>query len=73
MKTLDKWYAASALIITAVFLLSAFGNNRFPFFLDIYYHLNVMRGFDSAGGVVNWAFWELAPSGQPLINPHYSI
>ncbi len=68
MKTI-KWYTASASIITAVFLLSAFGGNRFPFFLDIYYHLNVMRGFDSAGGVVNWAFWELAPAGQPLIYP----
>jgi len=69
MKTINKWHAASFLIITAVFLLSAFGNNRFPYFLDIYYHLNIMRGFDSAGGIVHRAFWELAPSGQPLIYP----
>ncbi|MFA5164610.1 MAG: hypothetical protein WC481_03500 [Candidatus Omnitrophota bacterium] len=28
-----------------------------------------MRGFDSAGGVVTTAFWELAPIGQPLVYP----
>ncbi len=41
----------------------------FPVFIDIYYHLSVMRGFDTAGGVVAYDFWEYAPGGRPHLYP----
>ena len=40
-----------------------------PKFLDIYYHLGVMKGFADAGGYVTRAFWEYAPSGRPHLYP----
>jgi hypothetical protein len=68
MKNLS-WITASIAVLAAVIALTALNFTRFPFFLDIYYHLNVMRGFDMAGGVVGRAFWELSPIGQPLLYP----
>jgi hypothetical protein len=65
----SSWVISSIALLAAVLVLTIVNLPRFPFFLDIYYHLNVMRGFDTAGGVVTTAFWELAPSGQPLIYP----
>lgn len=65
----SSWITASIAVLAAVIALTAVNFPRFPFFLDIYYHLNVMRGFDTAGGVVGRAFWELAPIGQPLVYP----
>lgn len=40
-----------------------------PKFLDVYYHLSVMKGFADAGGYVTQAFWEYAPSGRPHLYP----
>jgi hypothetical protein len=40
-----------------------------PKFLDIYYHLGVVKGFDEAGGYVGRAFWEAAPAGRPHLYP----
>jgi hypothetical protein len=40
-----------------------------PRFLDIYYHLAVVKGFADAGGYVTSAFWEYAPSGRPHLYP----
>ncbi|MFA6356758.1 MAG: hypothetical protein WCY23_06595, partial [Candidatus Omnitrophota bacterium] len=65
----SSWITASIAVLAAVIALTAVNFPRFPFFLDIYYHLNVMRGFDAAGGIVGRAFWELAPIGQPLLYP----
>ena len=65
----SAWVISSIALLAAVLLLAIVNLPRFPLFLDIYYHLNVMRGFDTAGGVVTTAFWELAPSGQPLFYP----
>ncbi len=42
---------------------------RFPFFIDTYYHLSVLRGFHDAGGWVGRAFWEYAPVGRPHLYP----
>lgn len=65
----SAWIISSSALLAAVLVLTIVNLPRFPFFLDIYYHLNVMRGFDTAGGVVTTAFWELAPIGQPLVYP----
>lgn len=42
---------------------------RYPIFVDIYYHLSVMRGFDTAGGIVLHDFWEFAPYGRAHLYP----
>lgn len=42
-----------------------------PKFLDIYYHLSVMKGFADAGGYVTTAFWEYAPGGRPHLYPPF--
>lgn len=42
-----------------------------PMFIDIYYHLSVMLGFDKAGGYVTTAFWEFAPVGRPHLYPPF--
>ncbi|MHC1605167.1 MAG: hypothetical protein ACXQTP_04285 [Candidatus Methanofastidiosia archaeon] len=43
----------------------------FPIFIDIYYHLSVMVGFDQAGGVVIHDFWEFAPAGRAHLYPPF--
>lgn len=48
-------------------MLSRWG--EYPIFVDIYYHLSVMRGFSDAGGVVLRDFWEFAPLGRPHLYP----
>lgn len=40
-----------------------------PRFLDVYYHLSVMKGFAEAGGYVTHAYWEYAPGGRPHLYP----
>ncbi|MFA5339538.1 MAG: hypothetical protein WC317_05285 [Candidatus Omnitrophota bacterium] len=64
-----NWRLSSSILIACLFLLSLLNWQKFPFFLDIYYHINVMRGFDTAGGIVNHAFWELAPAGNIHLYP----
>lgn len=65
----NKWPVLSAILVAFISSLIFLNWERLPFFLDIYYHLLVMRGFDLAGGVVTHAFWELAPIGQTLLYP----
>ncbi len=64
-----RWGILTAAVIAFFAALSFFNWQKFPFFLDIYYHINVMRGFDAAGGIVNHAFWELAPAGNIHLYP----
>ncbi len=65
----NKWPVLSAILVAFISSLIFLNWEKFPFFLDIYYHLLVMRGFDLAGGIVTHAFWELAPIGQTLLYP----
>lgn len=67
-----KWAILTFVLISFFAVLSLFNWQRFPFFLDIYYHINVMRGFDTAGGITNRAFWELAPTGNIHLYPPLS-
>ena len=41
----------------------------FPVFIDIYYHLAVMQGYNLAGGITKNAYWEFAPFGRPQLYP----
>jgi len=65
----SNWGILTFILILFFTLLFLLGWQRFPLFLDIYYHLNVMRGFELAGGIVNHDFWELAPVGYVHIYP----
>ena len=40
-----------------------------PRFLDIWYHVAVMKGFAAAGGYLTHANWEFAPVGRPHLYP----
>ena len=57
----SRWKFYPLLILT-FFLFSALLKwSLSPTFIDIYYHLSVMLGFNEAGGFVKEAFWEYAP------------
>ncbi len=57
----------SLIVVVLVLLMERF--KVFPLFVDIYYHLSVVRGFDLAGGIVLKDFWEFAPTGRTHLYP----
>ncbi len=63
------WTLAALLLITGITVLAAAQWPVFPYFLDSYYHLSVIRGFQEAGGPVLQDFWEAAPAGHPHLYP----
>ncbi|MBN1586530.1 MAG: hypothetical protein JW937_03770 [Candidatus Omnitrophica bacterium] len=63
------WRSLSAILILLALLFSCAHYSRFPLFLDSYYHMAVVRAFDTAGGVPLWGFWEFAPEGRPHLYP----
>ena len=64
-----SWDIYSAGILVFFVFIQAMQWPVFPFFVDIYYHLSVMKGFAAAGGYVTHAFWEYAPFGRPHLYP----
>lgn len=66
---ISRWDVFSVGILALFFILQLVRFPDFPLFLDMYYHLSVMLGFDQAGGYVNHAFWEYAPWGRPHLYP----
>ena len=69
MLSRNPWALAAGLLLLSVAVLAAAHWPVFPFFLDSYYHLAVIRGFQQAGGPVLHAFWEAAPAGRPHLYP----
>lgn len=65
----SSWDTCSVAIIALFTLFQVIQWRSFPLFLDIYYHLCVMAGFNDAGGYVTRAFWEYAPIGRPHLYP----
>lgn len=63
------WNFCSLVAIISVAILALAQWQLFPKFLDMYYHLCVMAGFNDAGGYVTKAFWEYAPVGRPHVYP----
>ena len=61
---------ASGLVIIVSSLLLLFNPALMPAnFSDISFHLSAAQGFNRAGGLVTWDFWEAAPTGRPFIYP----
>ena len=69
MLSRNPWDLTAGLILAAAAVLTAAHWPVFPYFLDSYYHLAVIRGFSQAGGPVLHAFWEAAPQGRPHLYP----
>lgn len=65
----NPWSLTAGLILATAAVLTAAHWPVFPYFLDSYYHLAVIRGFAQAGGPVLHAFWEAAPQGRPHLYP----
>jgi hypothetical protein len=59
----------AVLFIVACLILILVNISMYPVFLDIPYHMAVTRGFQEAGGVTTWDFWDYAPAGRPHIYP----
>ena len=66
---LSRWTLYSWALIFLLTLFQVMQWTLLPRFLDIYYHLSVMKGFEDAGGYVTRAFWEYAPEGRPHLYP----
>jgi hypothetical protein len=67
--SVSRWDSYAVCIVLVTLLLQALNWRRFPYFIDCYYHLSVMRGFADAGGWVGVSFWEYAPFGRPHLYP----
>ncbi len=63
------WNILSLLSISLSFSIFILQWRQLPFFLDMYYHLAVAKGFDAAGGLVLRNFWEYGPGGAPQLYP----
>lgn len=66
-----SWDLYSCAIICLFTFIQALSWDLFPFFIDIYYHLAVMFGFNTAGGYTPYGFWEYAPVGRPHLYPPF--
>ncbi len=64
-----KWDIFSLFLLVFVFILQIIKLPSYPLFLDAYYHLSVMLGFDQSGGYTTHAFWEAAPFGRAHLYP----
>jgi len=69
MKRLSRTDILATVFLLFTWILILNRLDLFPVFIDIYYHLSAMRGFDIAGGVVTHDFWEYAPGGRPHLYP----
>lgn len=68
-KFTPTWDIYSLGIIFLFLIIQAMRWQLFPLFIDVYYHLSVMLGFNIAGGYVLNSFWEFAPVGRPHLYP----
>ncbi len=55
------------ILLVTVLLIAKF--NIFPIFVDIFYHLAAMQGYNTANGITLNAYWEFAPFGRPQLYP----
>ncbi|MEI8345086.1 MAG: hypothetical protein WCG06_03335 [Candidatus Omnitrophota bacterium] len=66
-----SWDLYACAFLTMMLFFQVCQWTLFPRFLDIYYHLGVVRGFAEAGGYTPWALWECAPVGRPQLYPPF--
>jgi hypothetical protein len=64
-----SWDLYSCSIISLFIFIQFLSWGLFPFFIDIYYHLAAMLGYNAAGGYTAYGFWEYAPVGRPHLYP----
>jgi len=57
------------LLLVLCLVLIIVNLSMYPVYLDIPYHMAVTEGFQEAGGVTTWDFWDFAPEGRPHIYP----
>ncbi|RJP27612.1 MAG: glycosyltransferase [Actinobacteria bacterium] len=65
----DVFDILAAVFIAACIVLILVNISMYPVYLDIPYHMAVTRGFQEAGGITTWDFWDYAPAGRPHIYP----
>ncbi|MBN2025148.1 MAG: glycosyltransferase [Actinobacteria bacterium] len=65
----DTYDLLAAVFIVLCIVLVVVNISMYPVYLDIPYHMAVTSGFQEAGGVTTWDFWDYAPSGRPHIYP----
>lgn len=63
------WEVFSLITIASCLIIFLLQWQQLPFFLDMYYHLAVAKGFEVAGGIVGHNFWEYGPQGAPHLYP----
>lgn len=64
-----RWNFYSLALIFFLSIIILFKWPLSPSFIDIYYHLSVVKGFNDAAGFVTTDFWEFAPFGRPHLYP----
>ena len=69
MKKLNSYDPLALGIIATSILFSLYRLDRFPVFVDIFYHMSAAKAFGIAGGVVLHDFWEFAPAGRAHLYP----
>ncbi len=69
LKKHHKWDILSISYIAILTLLSIIRWNIYPIFIDIYYHIAVMQGYNIANGITLNAYWEYAPFGRVQLYP----
>jgi hypothetical protein len=65
----DVYDLLAAIFIILCIVLVLVNISMYPVYLDIPYHMAVTRGFQEAGGITTWDFWDYAPVGRPHIYP----
>lgn len=64
-----RWDAYSLSLIGLFVFYQLMQWSSYPRFLDNYYHLLTVQGFEDAGGWSSVAFWEYAPEGRAQLYP----
>ena len=65
----NVWDALSILYISLTILFLIIKWYIYPIFIDIYYHIAAMQGYNLAGGITLNAYWEYAPFGRVQLYP----
>jgi len=68
-RRISRWSLGAFGLIAIFTILLIIKWKSFPIFLDLYYHATCMMGFEKAGGISLYDFWEYAPVGRPHLYP----
>ncbi len=65
----NVWDALSVFYISLTIIFLIIKWYIYPIFIDIYYHIAAMQGYNLAGGITLNAYWEYAPFGRVQLYP----